>query len=604
VDAAQDADGLALDPEAMRALGYRTVDLLVDWLDASGPPLRRATPDEMRARIGGDPPERGEPAETLLTQLFEDVLPFTSRSGHPGFFAFVPFEGTWPGALGDFVASAANVYAGSWMESAGPTALELELVRWFCTWVGFPEAAAGTLVTGGSTANLTALACAREAVAGEMNDSLVLYVSDQAHSSIARGARLLGFRPEQMRVLPSEDDLRLDPHVLAAAIDRDRAAGRTPVAAVATAGATNSGSVDPLRALAAVCRERGVWLHVDAAYGGFAVLTDRGRATLDGIELADSLTLDPHKWLYQPYECGCLLVRDGAALRRTFEVVPDYLEESRADGAEVNLSDLGVQLTRGSRAFKLWLSLRHFGIGAFRDAIDRSLDLAAHARERIEASDVLELLAPPSLGVVCLRRRFDSAVDERNAGLAAALERSGIGLVSTTRLHGTFALRLCVLNHSSRVEDVEAVLRFLELAEPEEAPPERERHPSVTSSALLPEELALVGAVAEVRDVAAGETVVSRFESGREFFVVVEGSVAVELEGEQVGRLGPSEFFGELGAFDWGAGYGYARLASVVAAEPTRLLVVPDGGLPALLRAHPVLDRRVRAVARARFARR
>ena len=256
---------------------------------------------------------------------------------------------------------------------------------------------------GGSAANLTALACARENIVGAMRDDLVIYASDQTHSSLGRAARTLGFRPDQVRVLPVGADLRLKPTTLADAIAADEREGRRPFCVVANGGTTSTGAVDPIAELADLCRRHRLWLHVDAAYGGFAVLTERGRAALGELGLADSITLDPHKWLYQPYECGCVLVRDGRALRRAFETHCDYLRDSEVDDATVNFSDYGLQLTRTSRAFKLWLSLRTFGVGAFRAAIDRTLDLAELARDRIEASDRLELAAPQSLGIVCFR---------------------------------------------------------------------------------------------------------------------------------------------------------------------------------------------------------
>ena len=612
-------DPLALDKETMRQLGYRTVDLLVEWLERESPPLRRASPAEMRERLAGPPPEQPEAFEAVLEKLQRDVLPFASRDGHPRFFGFVPFAGTWPGALGDLIASACNLYAGSWMESAGPSQVELEVLGWFKEWIGYPPEAAGSLVCGGSAANLTAIACAREALAGPMRHDLVLYVSDQAHSSIARSARLLGFQPGQVRVLPTDTAFRLDPATLRAAMEADVAAGRTPFLLAANAGATNSGAVDPLPELARVCRERGAWLHVDAAYGGFAALADR--ALLPGLELADSVTLDPHKWLYQPFECGCVLVRNGRALRAAFEMLPDYLRDARTESEEeVNFSDLGLQLTRSARALKVWVSLRFFGVAAFREAIMRSLELAARAAERVEQSESLELLAPPSLGVVCFQRR--DLDEEGNAGLIAALERSEVGLISSTRLHGRFALRLCVLNHASGPEDVERVLAFLETAQPEPEAPQHERHPPIVSSwpglpeadlpslralplfaELEPAQAALVGEQASLREAAAGETIIEQWSLGRDFYVVLEGSAAVSIDGKHTRDLGPGEFFGELTALDWGSGFTYPRLASVTATSPLRLLVFPDGRLSELVRRYPGVDRQVRAAVAERLPR-
>jgi glutamate/tyrosine decarboxylase-like PLP-dependent enzyme len=620
---ASHADPLELDAVEMRRLGYRTVDALVDWLtDETQPPLRRATPEEMRRRLTRRAPEEPSDYEEILAGLFGDVLPFMSRTGHSGFFAFIPGSGTWPGALGDFIASAANVYAGSWMESAGPSQVELDVLGWFKEWIGYPADAGGALVTGGSAANLTALACAREAKTGGMRDDLVVYVCDEAHSSLARAARLLGFRPGQVRVLPAGDAFRLEPRTLAAAIDADVAAGRTPLFATANAGATNTGAVDPLRDLAAVCGPRNVWLHVDAAYGGFAVISDRGRAQLDGLELGDSITLDPHKWLYQPYECGCLLVRDGVALRRAFELVPDYLSEARAGTNEVNFADLGLQLTRTSRALKLWISLHAFGLDAFRAAVEHTLELAEHAANRIREESDLELAATPSLGVVCLRRRFAGLDDEdererRNLGLVDALERSGVGLVSSTRLRGRHAIRLCILNHSSTVGDVDRVLDFLATATPTGIPVGRtyERHAAVGTRpdaaarglplfrTLDPAELARATAPARQHLVPAGEVVVARWDTSRDFYVVLGGTAEVQIEGQVVRTLGHGDFFGELAAMEWAAGFSYPRLATVVATSDLRLLVFPEGTFEALVDDFPSVGTEIQAAAFERVTR-
>src|SRR6478672_5103042 len=459
---------LALDPETMRRLGYRTVDMLVDRLTGPpGPVVQAMTPAQLRERLRTPPPEQAGDFDEILAALERDVLPFVARLSHPGYLAFIPGEGTWPGALGDLIASALNIDTCWWLGSSGPSALELVVIDWFRQWVGYPEQAAGVLVSGGSAANLTALACAREARVGAMDERAVVYMSDQTHSSLARAARALGFRPDQVRVIPTDHRARLRMDALAGAVNADLAARRIPLIVIANAGTTAAGAVDPLADVAEICRRHGIWLHADGAYGAFAALSERGRRALAGVELADSITLDPHKWLYQPIELGALLVRDGATLRRGFEISPDYLTDIEAADQEVNFSDRGLQLTRGCRALKLWISLRYFGVAAFRQAIDNCLDLALHAQRSIEASPTLELMTPASLGVVTFRRHPAGVDDEAqleriNAAIVEQIEEQGDVFLSTGRVRGRFVLRLCILNHSTTQTEVD---RALELAE-------------------------------------------------------------------------------------------------------------------------------------------
>ncbi|HUH11762.1 MAG TPA: aminotransferase class V-fold PLP-dependent enzyme [Longimicrobiales bacterium] len=477
--------GLELDPETMRALGYRVVDALVERLTGleRAPAWRGASRGAMDALLAeaapaapawdravggpaGTPPSRGEDADdvvarsfdALLERLRRDVLEHAGRIDHPRFFAFVPSSPTWPSVLGDFLAAGYNVFQGTWLESAGPSALELVVLGWFRDWLGMPPSTAGILTSGGSAANLTALACARHA-----HGDGVLYLSTETHSSVARAARILGFPDDRVRALPADRDGRLQAEVCRAAIAEDRRAGRRPLALVASAGATSTGAVDPLGALAEVAEEEGVWLHVDAAYGGFAVLTAEGRELLAGIERADSVTLDPHKWLFQPYEAGCLLVREGPRLRDAFHILPAYLQDTAVAGGEVNFAERGPQLTRMARAVKIWLSVQLFGLDAFRAAIEEALRLARRAEERIRRSAELELATPARLGIVCFRRRAsEESADSTNEALVRALAESGLGMISSTRVDGRYALRLCILNHRSRWEDVERVLTFLE----------------------------------------------------------------------------------------------------------------------------------------------
>jgi len=309
----------------------------------------------------------------------------------------------------------------------------------------------------------------------------VIYTSVEAHSSTTRAARILGFADDRVRRLATNGQQRIDPNTLAAAIAEDRDAGLAPLAVIANAGATSTGAIDPLDEIAAICAESGVWLHVDAAYGGFAVLTERGRASMRGIEQADSITLDPHKWLFQPFEAGCLLVRDGRRLDQAFQTSAEYLQDAQIAEAPlherpVNFMDRGIQLTRSARALKVWASLKYYGIGPFRDAIDLALDLAVHAQERIEGSPVLELLTPATLGIVCFRRvtgpSGERLTDERmienwNARIVRALADDGTALMSSTRVNGTYALRVCILSHRTRQADVDRVIDWIENAAPE-----------------------------------------------------------------------------------------------------------------------------------------
>ena len=465
-------DHLAVDVDAMRELGYHAIDLLVERFATLGdhPVIRTATKEEMERRLHEPPPSSPVPPDQLLERLTTDVLPFMSRGDHPRFFAYIPTSPTWPSVVGDLLATGFNIYQGAWLESAGPSEIELVVLDWFRQWVGYPETAGGILLSGGSAANMTALAAAADAKLGPRRHAGTIYISTQAHSSVLRATRVLGFPAEHVRILPVDGEFRIKLDALERAIEEDAADGRRPFFVVANAGTTNTGSVDPLPDLAALCAERDLWLHADAAYGGFAMLTERGRRALRGLALADSMTLDPHKWLYQPLEAGCCLVRDRELLRQSFYIAPDYLRDADVAGdREINFSDVGIQLSRRSRALKVWLSLQYFGLDAFRNTIDRCLDLTALGQRYVEQSEELELVAPATLGVFCFRRKpagtdDEAGVEELNRRLVQELMESGRGMVSTTILEGRTAIRFCVLNHSSSEQDVLEVLRFFETA--------------------------------------------------------------------------------------------------------------------------------------------
>lgn len=598
---------LSMSREEMRRTGYAVVDVLLDWIDQSDPVIQRADPDRMATLLHTSSPEDGLGVDEVIQQLVRDVFPYTSKVGHPAYFAYIPGSTTWPASLAEFMTNVSNVYCGSWMEAAGPSQLELTVLDWFREWIGMPEGADGVLVSGGSAANLTALAAARELRLGPMSQDAVIYCADQAHSSVGRAARVLGFRPDQVHIIPSDDHFRLRPDALRATMENDLAAGRRPLLVSAAAGSTNTGAVDPLNHVADVCTEFAVWLHVDAAYGGFAALTARGAAALEGIERADSVTLDPHKWLFQPMECGALLVREHGALEEAFAVLPDYLIDAESHGAEVNFSDRGLQLTRGARAVKVWASLSTFGVRAFREVIDRNLDLVDLAQRVIEGDPDLELMNPATLGIVCFRRHVAGLSEAQsarvNSWLIGALEATGRAMVSSTRLHGRFALRLCVLNHLTQEDHVLWTLAFLARTEIPSSVVEATGLPPIGDVAPLLSLLSPAGRQ-ELTDrsfhlvFAAGSMIVSRWATDRDFYIVLEGQVSARLNDEVVRRLGPGDFFGEIAASDWGSGYGYVRTADIGADTDSAVLLVPAEVLASLMKSEPALRERV-LVARA-----
>jgi aromatic-L-amino-acid/L-tryptophan decarboxylase len=390
------------------------------------------------------------------------VLPFVQHGDHPRFFARIGSPSNYISVLADAAAGGVNVFAGSWTGGSGPATVELVVLDWLRALCGMPAGTDGVLVSGGSVASLVGLAAARTARFGDRAPAdAVAYVSDEGHVSVARALRVLGFGPEQLRAVPTGAGFRLAAADVRAAVEADLAAGRRPFCLVATAGTTNTGAVDPLAELADLCREHALWLHVDAAYGGPAVLCDDGRTALAGLERADSVVLDPHKWLFQPYEIGCVLVREGGLLERTFGLHATYLRDVQGD--EVNFRDRSVQLTRGARALKLWLSIRVFGLAAFREAVAHGIALAEHAERLLRSRPGWEVVSPAQLAIVCFRRAGDDALQ---SAIAAAMVRDGFAAPSTTELAGRVALRLCTINPRTTFEDVERTIERMETVEP------------------------------------------------------------------------------------------------------------------------------------------
>ncbi len=452
----------------MRALGYQVVDTLVEHFHemGRGAPGKRLTRPELESRFREPPPESGmEPLE-LVRVATQAVFDSSLHVDHPRFFAFVPSPGNFVSTMADALASGFTPFVGNWFSGSGPTEIELVTVDWLRELCGFPESAAGLFVSGGSMANLTGLAAATRAKLGYETGEAVVYFSDQTHSCVPRALSVLGFTPAQIRRIPSDSDFRLPLEALAAEVGRDRSLGRRPFCVVANAGATNTGAVDPLAKLAAFCRTEDLWFHVDGAYGAAAVISAEGRRLLGGIEQADSLALDPHKWLFQPYEIGCVLVRDGGKLKETFRITAEYMQDFHKL-PEVNLCDYGIQLTRGFRALKLWMSLKTFGLAAFRQALERGFRLAETAERRLRKCPQWEIVTPAQMGIVTFRW---AASDEANQRLVGQLLADGYAVLSSTVLRGRTVLRMCPINPRTTEDEIsETIARLEKLASGQES---------------------------------------------------------------------------------------------------------------------------------------
>ncbi len=459
---------LQMTPELMLDLARKAAELVVEW--SEGLPEKDAWEGEFKKELEEqfmkDAPENGRSATEVLEQVAREILPVATRLSHPRTFAFIPSSPTWPGVLADFMAAGYNINSATWLTASGPSQIELTVVDWFRRWLGYPNSAGGLLTSGGSAASLNALVAAREAAGNPQRGTV--YMSDQSHAVQIRAAKIVGVRPEHIRMIPSDQCFRIDMKALAHAVAEDRAAGLNPVAVCANAGTSSTGTVDPLEAMADFCEKQGIWLHVDAAYGGFAVVTEKGKILLRGIERADSVVLDAHKWFFQPYEAGGLLVKDMRTLERTFTIHHDVLQDTLWGADHSNFSDHGLQLSRSFRALKIWMSVQTFGMAAFRKAVSKGMELASRASEYVEENKIFELLSPVTLSIVCFRinpaeaHLDEEALEEINRAVLARIFWDNRALMSSTTLGKTFSLRLCILNHTTAWSDVRETLEAIE----------------------------------------------------------------------------------------------------------------------------------------------
>lgn len=465
-----------LDPEEFRRLGYRAIDLLAAHLAGlpSGP-ARPPLPDEVRRRLAEQPlPEGPTGPDELLDRVARDVLAYPMGNGSPRFFAWVNSTAAPLGMLGDLLAAGLNPsVAGG--DHAG-TYVELAVLAWLKQLLGYPADAGAVLTSGGSVASLVGLGTMRHVkTGGAVRESgldprgrpLVTYLSTQGHSCLEKDLLLLGFGSQAIRRLETDAEWRFDLDRLAESVRRDRADGLEPACVAASAGTVNTGAIDPLDKLADFCQREGLWLHVDAAYGGAGALADQTAGLYAGLDRADSVAVDPHKWMYIPVECGCALVRDRRAMRDAFSLVPPYL---RDDAALPWFSEFTIQQTRGFRALKLWLVLQQVGAAGYRQLVSQDIAHARQLQALVREAEDFELVAAGPLSIACFRYRpagwqgDAAALDRLNRQLLDDVQREGWVYLTGTELAGRFVLRACIVNFRTQPADLAALVERLRAA--------------------------------------------------------------------------------------------------------------------------------------------
>jgi len=455
-----------LDPEnwdEMRTLAHRMVDDAVTYLQTVRQrPVWQQVPEQVAARFRSPAPDEPSAPDQVYQEFSENIFPYPMGNIHPRFWAWYMGNGTFFGALADFMAAVMNPNLGGGNHAAN--LVEEQVINWMKGMLGFPSGASGLLVSGGSMANFVGLAVARNTQAGfdvrkkgiqGNSQPLTVYASVEVHSSNQKAVELLGLGSDHLRLIPVKADFTLDLAALQETISADRAAGFKPICVIGSAGTINTGAIDDLEAIADLCQREGLWFHVDGAIGAVAVLSEMVKPLLKGIERADSVALDLHKWMHIPFEAGCALVRDSEAHRRSFSLTPKYLEHETRGLASGNVwfTDYGLQLSRQFRALKVWMSVKEHGLKRYGRMISRNVEQAHYFGGLVEAAPDLELMAPIGLDIVCFRFNpgdlDDQALNRLNKEILMRLQEQGIAAPSYTTLAGIYCLRMAIANHRS-----------------------------------------------------------------------------------------------------------------------------------------------------------
>jgi aromatic-L-amino-acid decarboxylase len=455
---------LDLDADQMKRLTEGATSFVIDHLTSLGeqPSWDTDGAEQLGEELTRPLPEAGRPFEETLHDMGRAIAKsYNTASGR--YMAYIPGGGLYPAALAEYIALTANRYVG--MHDAAPAlvAIERMAIDWLREFVGYPEGAEGLLTTGGTLSTLVALVTARTVRLGEDMVGATYYTSEQAHSCIAKSARLAGLPTAGLRLISTDERLRMDPAALAKQIAADRAAGLRPFLVAATAGTTNTGAVDPVPAIADICESEGLWLHVDGAYGGFFRGVPGGHELLPGLERADSLVLDPHKSLFLPYGTGCLLVREPGQLQQAHGSAADYLQDLTATAH--NFAEMSPELTREARGLRVWAAVDFYGAEALRDALREKLELAQWLHDELSTTEGIEMGDRPQLSVVSFRfRSADGDSDALNEALLHKINARRRIFLSSTRINGLFTLRVCLLHFRTNGDEVKAALEEIQAA--------------------------------------------------------------------------------------------------------------------------------------------
>ena len=413
-------------------------------------------------------PQRGTPLDEVLDVVFDRAVPKSFNTAGPGYLAYIPGGGIPHTAVADLIAAAVNRYVGVWVAAPGLSQLEANTIRWLCEIMGYGPDSLGFLTSGGSLANFSAVVAARRKLLPDDFLSGMIYASDQVHHSIQKAAMLAGFPAASVRVIGSDDLFRIRLDELEQRIDEDRAAGRAPFLIVASAGTTNTGAVDDLSALADLAQGHQMWLHVDAAYGGFFMLTERGRTIMHGIERADSIVLDPHKGMFLPYGTGSLLVRDGDTLRQSHTVHADYMPVMQSEEDLVDFCQISPELSRPFRGLGVWLPIKLLGIEPFRQNLEEKLDLTHWATDQLKSIEGIEIVAEPQLSIVAFRVKRPgletAALNDLNRDFMARVNAQKRVYLTGTMLGDRFAVRICVLSFRTHMDRMRQALEDIRYA--------------------------------------------------------------------------------------------------------------------------------------------